>query len=76
MPKGRGERQGTEPSGHAQVLRDFGLGSDDLASWEASGLSADAFEDWLTDHVARGPAGAWARKVYGTEQRMRARPAA
>ena len=48
-----------------QLLRDFGLGSDDLAAWERSGLPVQAFDDWLTDRVARRPAGARARVVYG-----------
>jgi SAM-dependent methyltransferase len=49
------------------VLRDFGLGDSDLAAWEQSGLAPDAFEDWLTDRVARRPAGAQAREVYGAD---------
>lgn len=50
-----------------RLLRAFGLGDDDRAAWEASGLDAAAFDDWLTDRVARRPAGARARGVYGGE---------
>lgn len=46
-------------------MRDFGLGEDDIAAWEASGLGDDRFGDWLTDRVARRPAGVRAREVYG-----------
>jgi SAM-dependent methyltransferase len=55
---------GAEPS-IPQRLRDFGLGSEDLDAWQTSGLSEDAFEDWLTDRVARRPTGSRARAVYG-----------
>ena len=51
----------------AETLRDFGLGDEDLAAWERSGLPASAFEDWLVDRVARRPAGVRAREVYGSE---------
>jgi SAM-dependent methyltransferase len=51
----------------AETLRQFGLGDDDLAAWEASGLEADGFVDWLTDRAARRPAGRRAREVYGAE---------
>jgi SAM-dependent methyltransferase len=51
----------------ADTLRSFGLGDDDLAAWEQSGLPAGAFEDWLTDRVARRPAGHRAREVYGAD---------
>jgi SAM-dependent methyltransferase len=51
----------------AETLRRFGLGDDDLAAWEASGLEADGFVDWLTDRAARRPAGRRAREVYGAE---------
>jgi SAM-dependent methyltransferase len=50
--------------GIAEVLHRFGLGDDDRAAWEASGL---AFEDWLTDRVARRPEGRRAREVYGAD---------
>ena len=49
------------------VLRRFGLGDADLLAWERSGLPLDSFGDWLTDRVARRPAGARAREVYGAE---------
>jgi SAM-dependent methyltransferase len=49
------------------VLAEFGLGEDDLAAWQGSGLPADRFDDWLTDRVARRPAGARAREVYGSD---------
>ena len=32
-----------------------------------SGLAYDAFDDWLTDRVARRPTGSRARQVYGAE---------
>jgi SAM-dependent methyltransferase len=51
----------------ASVMRQFGLDDDDLAAWEGSGLPAEAFEDWLTDRVARRPAGRRAREVYGAD---------
>jgi SAM-dependent methyltransferase len=49
------------------LARKFGLGEDDLRAWEQSGLSEDAFDDWLTDRVARRPAGQRARDTYGAE---------
>jgi SAM-dependent methyltransferase len=45
----------------------FGLGDDDLRAWEQSGLSEDALDDWLTDRVARRPAGQRARETYGAD---------
>jgi SAM-dependent methyltransferase len=45
----------------------FGLDAEDRAAWAASGLEADAFDDWLTDRVARRPTGRRARDVYGAE---------
>jgi hypothetical protein len=45
----------------------FGLGPDDLRAWEHSGLPEDAFDDWLTDRVARRPAGRRARDTYGAD---------
>ena len=58
----------SEPaSGFADVLRRFGLGDEDLAAWQDSKLPVDAFEEWLTDRVARRPAGSRAREVYGAE---------
>ena len=47
------------------LARKFRLGQDDLRAWEQSGLSEDAFDDWLTDRVARRPAGRRARETYG-----------
>ena len=49
-------------------LRDFGLEEDDLRAWRESGASADSFDDWLTDRVARRPTGRRAREVYGAEE--------
>ena len=51
----------------AEIAREFGLGDDDLVAWQESELPADAFEDWLTDRVARQPAGRRAREVYGAD---------
>jgi SAM-dependent methyltransferase len=51
----------------AAVLTQFGLGDEDLAAWQSSGLPESAFEAWLTDRVARRPAGARAREVYGAD---------
>jgi SAM-dependent methyltransferase len=51
----------------ASSLAAFGLGDEDRAAWEASGLGDEAFVDWLTDRVARKPAGARARATYGAE---------
>jgi ubiquinone/menaquinone biosynthesis C-methylase UbiE len=48
-------------------LRAFGLGDEDLAAWRESGLRDEAFDDWLTDRVARRPAGPRARAVYGAD---------
>lgn len=52
----------------AELLGKFGLGDDDRAAWERSGLSPDAFEQWLTDRVARRPTGRRAREVYGADE--------
>lgn len=51
----------------AEQLRAFGLGEEDLTAWRRSGLDGPAFLDWLTDRVARRPAGSRARRVYGAE---------
>jgi SAM-dependent methyltransferase len=51
----------------AELLAKFGLADDDRAAWEESSLPPDAFEQWLTDRVARRPAGRRAREVYGAE---------
>lgn len=58
---------GTEGNRHAEILRTFGLGDEDLAAWQRSGLPDHAFEGWLTDRVARRPSGSRAREVYGAE---------
>lgn len=50
-----------------RLLREFHMGEDDRAAWYASGLDAGEFDDWLTDRVARRPAGERARGVYGAE---------
>jgi SAM-dependent methyltransferase len=47
------------------IARDFRLGEDDLRAWQQSGLPALAFDDWLTDRVARRPSGRRARETYG-----------
>jgi SAM-dependent methyltransferase len=47
------------------LARKFSLGQDDLRAWEQSGLAEDAFDDWLTDRVARRPSGRRARDTYG-----------
>src|SRR4051795_1385288 len=49
------------------VLRRFGLDDADLVAWERSGLPLDSFDDWLTDRIARRPAGTRAREVYGAD---------
>jgi hypothetical protein len=41
----------------AATLREFGLDAADVAAWQGSGLPDDAFDDWLTDRVARRPTG-------------------
>jgi SAM-dependent methyltransferase len=51
----------------AEILRDLGLGDEDLAAWERSGLPRETLDDWLTDRIGRRPAGARARAVYGAE---------
>jgi ubiquinone/menaquinone biosynthesis C-methylase UbiE len=51
----------------AQTLRDFGLADEDLAAWQASDLPDGAFDDWLTDRVARRPSGTRALEVYGAD---------
>jgi SAM-dependent methyltransferase len=53
--------------GISDALARFGLTGDDLAAWRTSGLGPEAFEDWLTDRVARRPAGRRAREVYGAD---------
>jgi SAM-dependent methyltransferase len=50
-----------------QAMRRFGLGDEDVAAWQDSGLPEDAFTGWLPDRVARRPSGRRAREVYGAE---------
>jgi len=56
-----------DATGHAGTLKAFGLGDEDLAAWQESGLQEDRFDDWLTDRVARRPTGPRAREVYGAD---------
>lgn len=59
-------RTGVSP--HVLALaREFGLGDDDLDAWAQSGLEEETFDSWLTDRVARRPAGRRAREVYGAD---------
>jgi len=58
---------GDDASLYAARLRTFGLGDEDLAAWLENDLPDDAFDDWLTDRVARRPSGSRARQVYGAE---------
>ena len=53
--------------GRARVLRDLGLGDEDLAAWHAATLPEDRFDAWLVDRVARRPSGPRARNVYGAD---------
>jgi SAM-dependent methyltransferase len=50
-----------------ESMREFGLRDDDVAAWLSARLPSEAFRDWLTDRVARRPAGQRARAVYGAE---------
>ncbi|HEY7398068.1 MAG TPA: class I SAM-dependent methyltransferase [Gaiellaceae bacterium] len=50
-----------------ETIAQFGLGSEDVDAWRASGLADDRFDAWLTDRVARRPAGQRARAVYGAD---------
>lgn len=52
---------------HAELMRRFGLGDEDLTAWLGSGLPDGEFDRWLVDRVARRPAGSRARAVYGAE---------
>jgi SAM-dependent methyltransferase len=52
---------------HADTLKAFGLGDEDLAAWRESRLPPNQFDDWLTDRVARRPSGSRAREVYGAD---------
>jgi SAM-dependent methyltransferase len=56
-----------ESSRDAETLAAFGLGDEDLAAWRESGLPDDAFDEWVTDRIARRPSGSRARQVYGAE---------
>jgi SAM-dependent methyltransferase len=51
----------------ARRLSGFGLGEEDLVAWRDSGLAHAAFDEWLTDRVARRPSGVRARNVYGAD---------
>jgi len=51
--------------GWLELARRLHLEEDDLRVWEQSGLPEDAFKHWLTDRVARRPAGRRARNIYG-----------
>ena len=55
------------PDRHAEALRALGLEEEDLAAWQESGLTDEAFDNWLTDRLARRPSGSRARQVYGAE---------
>jgi SAM-dependent methyltransferase len=57
----------SEAQTQAETIRAFGLGDEDVAAWETSGLRDAEFVDWLTDRVARRPSGSRAREVYGAE---------
>ena len=48
-------------------LRELGLSDEDLVAWREAGLPEDAFDGWVIDRLARQPAGAHARQVYGAE---------
>lgn len=52
---------------HGATLRAIGLGDEDLVAWRESGLPDKAFDDWVTDRVARRPSGMRARQAYGAE---------
>jgi SAM-dependent methyltransferase len=57
---------GSPSSARVQTLaRQFRLGDDDLEAWADAGLPDAAFDEWLTDRVARRPAGRRARETYG-----------
>ena len=58
---------GADSDGHAETLRALGLGDEDVVAWRAAGLPDDAFDDWLTDRLARRPTGSRAREIYGAE---------
>ena len=43
------------PDRHAEALRALGLEEEDLAAWQESGLTDEAFDDWLTDRLVPPP---------------------
>lgn len=45
----------------------FDLREDDIQAWLESGRPETEFDAWLTDRIARRPAGRRARDVYGAE---------
>src|SRR3954469_21658642 len=47
------------------VLAGVGLRDEDRDAWLATALPDERFDEWLTDRVARRPAGSRARGVYG-----------
>jgi SAM-dependent methyltransferase len=51
----------------AELIREFGLEQEDIEAWRDSKLPDEGFEDWLTDRVARRPAGARARRIYAAD---------
>jgi SAM-dependent methyltransferase len=57
----------SDTSRRKDAVHAFGLHDEDLAAWQESGLPDDAFDEWLTDRVARRPTGSRAREVYGAE---------
>lgn len=50
-----------------ELARRFCLGDDDLRAWGQTGRADEDFDDWLTDRVARRPAGRRARDAYGAD---------
>jgi ubiquinone/menaquinone biosynthesis C-methylase UbiE len=52
---------------YTALMREFGLEQEDIEAWRDSKLPDEAFEDWLTDRVARRPAGARARRIYAAD---------
>ncbi len=48
-------------------IRAFGLRDEDQRAWVGSGRPESEFDGWLTDRVARRPAGLRAREVYGAD---------
>jgi SAM-dependent methyltransferase len=57
----------TPTNNQGETLRAFGLTDADFQAWLDAGLPDSAFDDWLTDRVARRPSGERARKVYGAD---------